>query len=62
MIFAQVVYYIYGDRMVVADFKDSPRFIMIQSKSLADAFRMQFEFNWSLGKKIDPKKATLWKL
>lgn len=62
MLFAQVVYYIYGDKMVVADFKETPRFIMLHSRSLADAFRQQFNYNWDNGRRIDPKKATLWQL
>lgn len=62
MLFSQIVYYVYADKLVIADFKETPRFIMVQSKSMADAFRQQFEFNWSIGKKIDPKKATLWQL
>ncbi len=62
ILFAQVVYYVYGDKMVVADFKESPRFIVIESASLSNAFRQQFNYNWDNGKRIDPKKATLWKL
>lgn len=62
MIFGPLVYFLYADRMAIADFTASPRFILINNKSLADTFRTQFEFNWSIGKKIDEKKVTLWKL
>jgi transcriptional regulator with XRE-family HTH domain len=61
MIFGPLVYLLYADRMAVMDFIASPRFILIHNKSLVDTFRAQFEFNWSIGNKIDPKKATLWK-
>lgn len=61
-LFTPLIYYIYADRLAIADFKQAPRFILIQNQSLADAFRVQFEFNWSLGKPIDPKKAAIWEL
>jgi transcriptional regulator with XRE-family HTH domain len=59
---SQIPYFIYADRMGIVDLKETPRIILIQNKSLANAFRQQFEFNWSIGKKVDPKKAMLWKL
>jgi transcriptional regulator with XRE-family HTH domain len=61
-VFAQILYWVYADRVVINDFSDNPRFIWIQSQSLANAFRKQFEYNWSAGRRIDPKKATLWQL
>jgi transcriptional regulator with XRE-family HTH domain len=62
VLFTQVPYFIYGDRMGILDLSKSPRLILIQNKHLTDAFRQQFEYNWSVGKKVDPKKAIQWKL
>jgi transcriptional regulator with XRE-family HTH domain len=59
-IFGPLTYFVYADRMAILDFKTSPRFILIQNKSLADTFRAQFEFNWSIGNRLDPKKVKLW--
>lgn len=52
-LFSQMPYYIYGNKTVFMLFKKQPfRFIMIESATLTDTFRTQFEFNWKMGKKL----------
>lgn len=62
MLFGQMLYAVYADRVVIYEWNDAQRLIWIQSRALAETFRKQFQYFWAIGKKIDPKKATLWKL
>jgi transcriptional regulator with XRE-family HTH domain len=50
-IFGQTPYFVYADRYAIINW-DPMRIILIRSQSVADTFRSQFEFNWSLGKPV----------
>ncbi len=52
-LFSQMPYYIYGNKTVFMIITKHPfRFIMIESATLTEAFRIQFEYSWKIGKKI----------
>lgn len=43
--------YLYGNKTAMVNFKDSLRVVLIENKSITDAFRQQFEYHWKTGKK-----------
>jgi len=61
MLFQQNPYYIYADRVAIISWEPR-RVLLIQNSMIADSFRKQFRFNWSIGKKLDPKKVVMAKL
>ena len=61
MLFQQTPYYIYADKMAIINWEPR-RVLLIQNPMIVETFRRQFEFNWSLGKKLDPKKVVIAKL
>lgn len=44
--------YLYGDKTAMVNFKDSLRVVLIESKSITDTFRQQFEHFWKTGKPV----------
>ncbi len=46
-IFGQTPYFVYNDRYAIINWEPL-RIILIRSRSIADTFRKQFEFNWAL--------------
>jgi len=44
--------YMYKDKTAIVNFKDSLRIVLIESKSVTDAFRQQFEYYWNIGKAV----------
>ena len=44
--------YLYRDKTAIINFKDSLRIVLIESKSITDAFRQQFEHHWKNGKNV----------
>ena len=41
--------YLYQDKTAIINFKDSLRIVLIDNKSITDAFRQQFEHHWKNG-------------
>jgi transcriptional regulator with XRE-family HTH domain len=44
--------YIYKDKTAIVNYKDSLRVVLIESKSITEAFRQQFEYYWASGKPV----------
>lgn len=44
--------YLYGDKTAIINFQDSLRVVLIDSKSITDAFRQQFDYFWKIGKSV----------
>jgi transcriptional regulator with XRE-family HTH domain len=44
--------YLYADKTAIVNFKDSIRVVLIDNKSITDAFRQQFEHLWKIGKSV----------
>ncbi|MDD3182055.1 MAG: hypothetical protein PHD48_04535 [Alphaproteobacteria bacterium] len=44
--------YMYKDKTAIVNFKDSLRIVLIESQSVTDAFRQQFEYYWNIGKAV----------
>ena len=44
--------YMYRDKTALINFKDSLRVVLIDNKSITDAFRQQFEHFWKIGKPV----------
>lgn len=59
MLFQQTPYYIYADKIAIINWDLPRRVLLIQNPMIADTFRKQFEFNWSIGKKLDVKKVVV---
>ncbi len=54
-VFGQIPYFVYADKYALIHWNPM-RIILIRSQSVADTFRQQFEFNWSLGVPIKNPK------
>ncbi len=61
-LFQQTPYYVYADRMAIINWGPPQQALLIQNPMIAETFRRQFEFNWSIGRKLDPKKVVIAKL
>jgi hypothetical protein len=61
VLFQQTPYFVYADRVAFITWEPR-RVLLIQNAAMADTFRSQFEFNWALGRKLDPKKIIKAKL
>lgn len=59
ILFQQTPYYVYADKVAIINWETPQRVLLIQNPLIADMFRKQFEFNWSIGKKLDPKKVVI---
>jgi DNA-binding XRE family transcriptional regulator len=59
-LFHAVPFYAYADKLAIVVFEadPSPRVFMIQSKTIAEAYRRQFESMWGQSKSV-PKKGTV---
>lgn len=44
--------YLYRDKVAIINFKDSLRIVLIENKSITEAFRQQFEYHWKNGKSV----------
>jgi transcriptional regulator with XRE-family HTH domain len=44
--------YLYKDKTAIINFKDSLRIVLIENKSITEAFRQQFEYHWKNGKPV----------
>lgn len=61
-LFQQNPYFIYGDRFALISWGPPQRIMLIKNAVVADTFRRQFEFNYQLGREVDPKKAVVIKI
>ncbi len=59
MLFQQTPYYVYEDHVAFINWGPPQTVILIQSPAMAQAFRNQFEFNWSRGRALDPSKVVM---
>ncbi|MDE1902043.1 MAG: helix-turn-helix transcriptional regulator [Alphaproteobacteria bacterium] len=59
-LFQPVPFYAYADKLAIIVFNTdpSPRIFMIQSKTIADAYRLQFEGMWKQSKPVPVKKGA----
>ncbi len=46
LIFTDAPFYIYGDRLALIVWRDTPKFIIISDNDLTEAYRRQFDFLW----------------
>jgi transcriptional regulator with XRE-family HTH domain len=58
-LFQQTPYYVYADRVAIINWGPPQFVILMQNALIAETFRRQFEFNWEMGKKLDPKKVAI---
>lgn len=54
-VFGQTPYFVYADRYALINW-DPLKIVLIRSQQMADTFRKQFDFNWSLGTPIKNPK------
>ena len=59
LLFQQTPYYVYADRLAIINWELPQNVLLIQNAAIAGTFRRQFEFNWSVGRKLDPKKVAI---
>lgn len=50
--FAQVPYYVYGNKVAVMKIINPVRIILIENPLVADSFRQQFNFQWEMGQPL----------
>lgn len=62
ILFQQTPYYIYADRFALINWARPQTVIVIQNAMVAETFRKQFEFNWSVGQQLNPKKVFIAKV
>lgn len=53
-LFQQSPYYVYADRLAIINWDPPQTVMLIQNAMIAETFRRQFEFNWSIGKGLNP--------
>jgi len=58
-LFQQNPYYVYADRLAIINWGPPQTVLLIRNATIAETFRRQFEFNWDMGKKLDPKKVVI---
>lgn len=58
-LFQQTPYYVYADKIAIINWAPPQTVIFIQNTMIAETFRRQFEFNWSIGRKLDPSKVAI---
>jgi hypothetical protein len=59
MLFQQAPYYVYADRLALINRGPPYRIIIIQNALIAETFRRQFEFNWQIGRELDPQNTMI---
>lgn len=62
ILFQQTPYYVYADRLAIINWQAPQTVLLIQNSMIAETFRRQFEFNWSMGRELNPKKVVIAKL
>jgi len=62
VLFQQTPYYVYADRLAIINWETPQTVLLIQNSMIAETFRRQFEFNWSIGKELNAKKVVIAKL
>lgn len=58
-LFQQTPYYVYADRIAIINWTPPQTVLLIQNALMAETFRRQFEFNWSIGRKLDSAKVAI---
>ncbi len=58
ILFAQTAYYIYKDKVALLMW-ELQKILLIENKNIADAFRTQFEYNWSISQPLTRHKQIL---
>ena len=61
-LFQQVPHYVYADRFAIINWGPPQRILLVQNALIAETFRRQFEFNYAMGRKLDPKKVVIARL
>ena len=61
-LFQQTPTFVYADRFAIVNWGPPQRILLVQNALIADTFRRQFEFNFSLGRPLDPDKVVVIKL
>ena len=55
-VFGQTPYFVYADKFALINWGPPTKIVLIQSASVAENFRRQFEFNWASGTTVrNPK-------
>lgn len=50
--FAQVPYYVYGNKVALMKISSPVRIILVENPLMADSFRQQFNFQWEIGQPL----------
>lgn len=58
-LFQQAPYYVYADRLAIINWGPPQNVLLIQNPMIAETFRRQFEFNWTIGRPLDPGKVAI---
>ncbi len=58
-LFQQTPYYVYADKIAIINWEAPQTVLLIQNSMIAETFRRQFEFNWSIGKELDRSKVAI---
>ncbi len=61
-LFQQAPYYVYADRFAIISWGPPQRILLVNNALIAETFRRQFEFNWQMGRELDPKKVVVARL
>lgn len=61
-LFQQTPTFVYADRFAIVNWGPPQRILLVQNALIAETFRRQFEFNYNLGRKLDPNKVVVIKL
>ena len=58
-LFQQTPYYVYADKVAIIKWDIPQTVLIIQNSLIAKTFRDQFNFNWSIGHKLDPSVCVI---
>ena len=61
-LFQQTPYFVYGDRFALINWGPPQRIMLVRNAAIADTFRRQFDFNYQIGRPLDPKKVVIIKI
>ena len=59
VLFQQTPYYVYADRLAIINWQAPQTVLLVQNQAIAETFRRQIEFNWSMGRELNPKKVVI---
>ncbi len=61
-VFHQTPYFVYADRFAILNWGPPIRIMLVANAGIAQSFRQQFDYNWDMGRQLDPNKVIIAKL